>query len=160
MLGSWEFSGEPGHVHIRVCVSLRCVECRAGTSIFGHFAGVGGGTVQIFYSPWLRFGVFGTIEMVGVAGQYGFSSSWLCFGVFGMIEMVGVAEQYGFSSFPGSVLAGTVRLKWRGCAVISFSFSLVSCHFSWRVDIRGRDIALYFLWYFVVVSCGFSYTGC
>ena len=27
---------------------LRCVECRAGTSIFGHFAGVGGGTVRVF----------------------------------------------------------------------------------------------------------------
>jgi hypothetical protein len=34
--------------YIFVCVSLRCVECRAGTSIFGHFAGVGGGTVRIF----------------------------------------------------------------------------------------------------------------
>jgi hypothetical protein len=118
------------------CLSLRCVECRAGTSIFGHFAGVGGGTVRIFYSPWLRFGVFGTIDMVGVAGQY------------------------GFSSFPGSVLAGTVRLKWQGCAVISFSFSLVSCHYSWRVDMRGRDIALNFLWYFVVFSCGFLYSSC
>ncbi len=42
------FSGEPGHVHIRVCGSLRCVACRAGTSIFGQFAGVGGGTVRVF----------------------------------------------------------------------------------------------------------------
>jgi hypothetical protein len=48
------------------------VECRAGTSIFGHFAGVGGGTVRIF-------------------------------------------------CFLGSVLAGTVRLKWWGGAVL-FSF--------------------------------------
>ncbi len=62
----------------------------------GTFGGVGGGTVRIFYFPLLCFGGFGTIEMVGVAGQY------------------------GFSSFPGPVLAGTVRLKWRGCAVISF----------------------------------------
>jgi len=41
------------------------VECRAGTSIFGRFVGVGGGTVRIFYFPWLCFGGYGTIEMVG-----------------------------------------------------------------------------------------------
>ncbi len=41
------------------------MECRAGTSIFGHFLGVGGGTVRIFYFPWLCFGGYGTIEMVG-----------------------------------------------------------------------------------------------
>jgi hypothetical protein len=117
-------------------VSLRCVECRAGTSIFGHFAGVGGGTVRIFCFPWLRFGVFGTIVM----GEGG-----------GTVRIF---------IFPGSILAGTVRLKWRGCAVISFSFSVVSCHYSWRVDMRGRDIASHFLWYSVVSSCGFSYTGC
>ncbi len=82
-----------------------------------------------------------------VAGQYGFSIFLgSVFGVFGTIEMGGggVAGQYGFSSFSGSILAGTVRLKWRGCAVISFSFSLVSCHFCWRVDMRGRVIALFF----------------
>ncbi len=58
--------------YIFVCVSLRCVECRAGTSIFGHFAGVGGGTVRVFLSSWLCFGVCGVIEQVGVAGQYDF----------------------------------------------------------------------------------------
>jgi hypothetical protein len=45
-------------------------------------------------------------------------------------------------------LAGTVRLKWWGGAVFLFSFSSVCCQFPWRVDMRGRDIALYFLWYF------------
>ncbi len=40
-------SGEPGHVYIS-CVCVRCVECRAGTILFGHFVGVGGGTVRIF----------------------------------------------------------------------------------------------------------------
>jgi hypothetical protein len=34
--------------YIFVFVSLRCVKCRAGTSIFGPSAGVGGGTVRIF----------------------------------------------------------------------------------------------------------------
>ncbi len=105
------FSGEPGHV-IFVCVSLRRVECRAGTSIFGRFVGMGGGTVRIFYFPWLCFGGYGTTEMVG------------------------------------------------GGAVFLLSFSSVCCQFSWRVDMRGRDIALYFLWYVVVVSCGFFYTSC
>ncbi len=75
------------------------MERRAGTSIFGHFAGVGGGNVRVFCLFGSVLGVCGTIEQVGVAGQY------------------------DFSSFPGFVLAGTVRLKWRGCAVISFSFS-------------------------------------
>jgi hypothetical protein len=80
------------------------VECRAGTSIFGHFAGVGGGTVRVFC--FLGF----------------------CFGGNGAIEQVGVAGQYGFSSFPGSVLAGTVRLKWwGGCRISLFTFlSLLS----------------------------------
>ncbi len=31
------------------CVCLRCVECRAGTILIGHFGGVGGGTVRIFF---------------------------------------------------------------------------------------------------------------
>ncbi len=34
--------------YIFACVSFRCVECRAGTSIFGYSAGVSGGTVRIF----------------------------------------------------------------------------------------------------------------
>ncbi len=72
------------------------MECRAGTSIFGHFVGVGGGTVRIF-------------------------------------------------CLPGFVLAGTVRLKWWGGLCFLFSFSSVCCQFSWRVDMRGRNIVLYFL---------------
>ena len=61
------FSGEPGHVYIS-CVCLRCVECRAGTILFGHSGGVDGGTVQIFLLLWLCSGGYGTVEMVkGVA---------------------------------------------------------------------------------------------
>ena len=37
--------------YILAFVRLRCVECRAGTSIFGRFAGLGGGPVRIFYFP-------------------------------------------------------------------------------------------------------------
>jgi hypothetical protein len=41
------FSGEPGHIHIGVlCVSA--VGCRAGTSIFGCFADLGGEPVRVF----------------------------------------------------------------------------------------------------------------
>jgi len=76
------------------------VERRAGTSIFGHFAGVGGGAVRVFCFLGSCFGGYDTIKQVGVAGQY------------------------GFSSFPGSVLAGTVRLKWWGGAVFSLFISL------------------------------------
>jgi hypothetical protein len=57
------FSGEPGPVYMP-CVCLRCAECRAGTSIFGHFSGVGGGTVRIFCPLWLCSGGYSTIEMV------------------------------------------------------------------------------------------------
>ncbi len=56
--------------YIFVCVSLRCVERRAGTSIFGYFAGVGGGTVRVFCFLGSCFGGYGTIEQVGVAGRY------------------------------------------------------------------------------------------
>jgi hypothetical protein len=37
-----------GRVIYIFCVGLRCVECRAGTILFGHYSGAGGGTVQIF----------------------------------------------------------------------------------------------------------------
>jgi len=63
VLGPWEFSGGLGHV-LSVRMWLRCVEKRAGTSIFGHFGGVDGGTVRIFYFLWLCSGGYGTIEMV------------------------------------------------------------------------------------------------
>jgi hypothetical protein len=49
VLGPWEFSGGPGHT-LSVRMRLRCVECRAGTILFRHSAGAGGGTVQIFLS--------------------------------------------------------------------------------------------------------------
>ncbi len=48
VLGSWEFSGGPGHI-FSVRMWLRCVECRAGTILFRHSVGVDGGTVQIFF---------------------------------------------------------------------------------------------------------------
>ncbi len=34
-------------MYISASVCFRCVECRAGTNIFGRFAGLGGGPVQV-----------------------------------------------------------------------------------------------------------------
>ncbi len=69
--------------YISVCMSLRCVECRAGTSIFGRFAGVGGGPVRIFCVLGSVLACVCVIEQVGgVAGQYGFSSLF-CFDLAG-----------------------------------------------------------------------------
>ncbi len=45
-------------------VSLRCVEWRAGSILFDHCGGVGGGPVQIFFLLWLCSGGYGTAEMV------------------------------------------------------------------------------------------------
>ncbi len=56
-------------------VRLRCVECRAGTNIFGRFAGLGGGPVRIFCLLGSVLACVCVIEQVGgVAGQYDFSS--------------------------------------------------------------------------------------
>jgi hypothetical protein len=45
-------------------VSLRCVEWRAGSILFDHCGGVGGGTVQVFLVLWLCSGGYSTVEMV------------------------------------------------------------------------------------------------
>ncbi len=52
---------------------LRCVECRAGTSLFGHSGGVDGGTVRIFLSHWLCSGGYGTVEMVKGVVRFSFA---------------------------------------------------------------------------------------
>jgi hypothetical protein len=71
--------------YISVCMSLRCVERRAGTSIFGHSANAGGGTVRVFCF-WALFWCVCVIEQVG---------SWRD----GTIEMVGGAVfKFSFSS--------------------------------------------------------------
>ncbi len=73
--------------YIFACVIFRCVECRAGTSIFRHFADVGGGTVRIFYFLGSVFGGYGTIEMVGGCCVFSFNflqfvvnslGGWIC----------------------------------------------------------------------------------
>ncbi len=60
------------------CVCLRCVECRAGTILNGHFGGVGGGTVRIFLSLWLCGGGYGTVELVRGWSVFPLPSSVCC----------------------------------------------------------------------------------
>ncbi len=67
--------------------------------------------------------------LMRVAGLYGCSVFLALFlACVCVIEQVGgVAGQSDFSSFPGFVLAGTVRLKWWGGAVFKFPLSSVCC---------------------------------
>jgi hypothetical protein len=44
----------------------------------------------------------------------------------------------------GSVVAGTVRLKWWGGWSVFFVLSLVCCQFSWRLDVCGRILSVIF----------------
>ncbi len=44
-------------MYISASVRFCCVECRAGTSVFGRFAGLGGGPVQVSCPFWFCFGV-------------------------------------------------------------------------------------------------------
>ncbi len=65
-----------------------------------------------------------------------------------------MAGLYDFSSFLALFWrVGTIEMV--GGAVCKTSLSSVSCHYSWRADMRGRNIVFYFLWHFVVVSRGF-----
>jgi hypothetical protein len=72
--------------YILAFVRLRCVERRAGTSIFGRFAGLGGGPVRIFCLLGSALARVCVIEQVGgLAGQYDFSSI-LCFVLVGRYD--------------------------------------------------------------------------
>jgi hypothetical protein len=64
-----EFAGSvgislAGQVMYIFRVSLRYVEWRAGSILFDHCGGVGGGTVQVFLLLWLCSGGYSTVEMV------------------------------------------------------------------------------------------------
>ncbi len=73
-----------------LCVCLRCVECRAGTILFGYFGGVGGGTVRIFLFPWLCSGGYGTVELVRGGGPFFF-----CFLQFAVSSLGGWVSAVG-----------------------------------------------------------------
>jgi len=62
-------------------VRFRCVECRAGTSIFGCFAGLGGGPVRVSCPFGFVLACVCVIEQVGGGGgAVRFSSIYACFG--------------------------------------------------------------------------------
>ncbi len=67
MLDSWEFFWRAGS-RTHSCVRHRCVECRAGTNIFGHFAGLGAGPVREFSgNPLIRLaGLYGLFRLLGI----------------------------------------------------------------------------------------------
>ena len=88
------------------------MECRAGTNMFGHFAGLGAGPVRVFLgNPLIRLaGLYWLFRLLSIV------LAWMC-----VIKQVegggGRAGQYDFSSFPG-FLVGPVRLKWwGGCCI-------------------------------------------
>jgi hypothetical protein len=97
VLDPWEFSwrSEP----YIFCVGLRCVECRAGTSLFGHYPGVDGGTVQII----LFSGSFvaGTVRLKWWEGSVFFLSfSSVCCQFFGVrLSVVGFCSSISICSF-------------------------------------------------------------
>jgi len=111
-------------------VRLRCVGCRAVTSIFGRFAGLGVGPVR-------------------VSCPFGFVLACVC-----VIEQVGGWRGSTiFLVFSALVLGGTVRLKWRGMPYLKFHFLqfAVNCH-------GGRICAVGILSFISVVFCsGFSW---
>jgi hypothetical protein len=76
--------------YILAFVRLRCVGCRAGTSIFGRSAGLGGGPVWVFclFGSVLAF-VCVIEQEGGVAERYDFLVSLALFWRVGTIEMVG-----------------------------------------------------------------------
>ena len=89
--------------YILAFVRLRCVECRAGTSILGRFAGLGGRPVRIFCLLGSVLACVCVIEQVG---------GWRD----GMIFLVFLL-----------CFGGSVQLKrWVG-AVFKFSLSSVCC---------------------------------
>ena len=51
-------------------VSLRCVDWRAGSILFDHCGGVGGGAVQVFRLLLLCSGGYSTVEMVRGGGPF------------------------------------------------------------------------------------------
>ncbi len=67
------------------------MECRVGTSLFGHSGGVDGGTVRIFLSLWLCRGGYGTVEMVrGGWSVFPLLSSVCCQFLGGWMSAVGI----------------------------------------------------------------------
>jgi hypothetical protein len=55
-------------------VRHRCVGCRAGTNIFGHFAGLGAGPVRVYLgNPLIRLAV-----LYGLFRLFSIVLAWVC----------------------------------------------------------------------------------
>ncbi len=74
------------------------MEWRAGTILFGHFGGVGGGTVRIFLFLWLCSGGYGTVELVRGGGPF-----FLCFLQFAVSSVGGWVSAVGILFYIFSV---------------------------------------------------------
>ncbi len=122
------YSGEPGHVRILVCI----------TPVWSA------GPVRIYL----------VILLEWVAGRYGSFVLLALFWRVCLIERVGgVAGRYDFSCLSTPVPGGTVRLKWRGVLYLNFHFLqfAVNC-------LGGRICAVGILSFISVVFCsGFSW---
>ena len=84
------------------------MERRAGTSIFGHFAGVGGGTGRVFCLLGSVLACVVRLNRWGWRDSTDFLVSLLCFGGYGTIEMAGLCCDFFFIffSFMSILLAG------------------------------------------------------
>ncbi len=97
-------------MYIFVCVSFRCVEWRAGTSLFRRFGGVDGGTVRIFLSLRLCSGGYGTVEMGKKVVRF-----FVCFLQFAVTSLGGWMSAVGIF-----VLYFILLVVLRYCLVVFF----------------------------------------
>ncbi len=97
-----------------------------------------------------KLGVLGPWEFLWWAGSCIFSvcvsavwSAGLVLFYLGFL-LERMAGLYRFFFLSGSVVAGTVRLKWWGGGPSFSAFFLVCCQFSWRLDVCGRNLCYIF----------------
>jgi hypothetical protein len=129
------FSGEPGHVYIRVYESPLC-GVPGRYEYIGHSANAGGGTVRVFC---LLGSVLVCVCVIEQVGWWRDSTIFLVFSA--LFWRVGTNEMVG----------GVLHLNFH------FLQFVVNCLGGW---ICAVGISFYLLWYFVVVSRGFLYTSC
>jgi len=86
-------------------VRHRCVECRAGTNMFGHFAGLGAGPVRVFLgNPLIRLaGLYGLFRLLSIV------LAWVC--VVKQVEGGGGGRDSTIFLVSLAFLVGPVRLS-------------------------------------------------
>jgi hypothetical protein len=118
-------------------VRLRCVECRAGTNIFGRFAGLGGGPVRIFC---LLGSVLACVCVINRWGGWRGSTFFLVFPALfwrvGAIEMVGGAVfKFYFPQFVVNCLGGWIF----AVGILCYTFCSICSGFFWFLIIQLGD---------------------